>query len=53
MSKREKVQKTNAMRELDRAGIGYEVQEFEETDVSRGVGVGTARLSSGCSMMRV
>ena len=39
MSKREKVQKTNAMRELDRAGIGYEVQEFEETDVSRGVGV--------------
>ena len=39
MSKRDKVQKTNAMRELDRAGIGYEVQEFEETDVSRGVGV--------------
>ena len=39
MSKREKVQKTNAMRELDRAGIGYGVQEFEETDVSRGVGV--------------
>ena len=33
MSKREKVQKTNAMRELDRAGIGYGVQEFEETDV--------------------
>ena len=39
MSKRDKVQKTNAMRELDRAGIAYEVQEFEETDVSRGVGV--------------
>ena len=39
MSKREKVQKTNAMRELDRAGISYEVREFEETDVSRGVGM--------------
>ena len=39
MAKREKVQKTNAMRELDRAGISYEVREFEETDVSRGVGI--------------
>ena len=39
MSKREKVQKTNAMRELDRAGISYEVRKFEETDVSRGVGI--------------
>lgn len=39
MAKREKVQKTNAMRELDRAGISYEVREFEETDVSRGVGM--------------
>lgn len=39
MSKHEKVQKTNAMRELDRAGISYEVREFEETDVSRGVGM--------------
>ena len=39
MSQREKVQKTNAMRELDRAGISYEVREFEETDVSRGVGM--------------
>lgn len=39
MSKREKVQKTNPMRELDRAGISYEVREFEETDVSRGVGM--------------
>lgn len=39
MSKREKAQKTNAMRELDRAGISYEVREFEETDVSRGVGM--------------
>ena len=39
MSKREKVQKTNAMRELDRAGISYEVREFEEIDVSRGVGM--------------
>lgn len=39
MVKMEKVQKTNAMRELDRAGISYEVREFEETDVSRGVGM--------------
>lgn len=39
MAKREKVQKANAMRELDRAGISYEVREFEETDVSRGVGM--------------
>ena len=39
MAKREKVQKTNAMRELDRADISYEVREFEETDVSRGVGM--------------
>ena len=39
MAKKEKVQKTNAMRELDRAGISYEVREFEETDVSRGVGM--------------
>ena len=39
MAKREKVQKTNAMRELDRAGISYEVREFEETDVSHGVGM--------------
>ncbi len=39
MAKREKVQKTNAMRELDHAGIAYEVREFEETDVSRGVGI--------------
>lgn len=43
MSKREKVQKTNAMRELDRAGISYEVREFEETDVSRGVGMRIAK----------
>ena len=39
MAKREKVQKTNAMRELDHAGIAYEVREFEEPDVSRGVGI--------------
>ena len=27
------------MRELDHAGIAYEVREFEEPDVSRGVGI--------------
>lgn len=39
MAKKDKTQKTNAMRELDRAGIAYTYQEFDETDVSRGVGV--------------
>ena len=36
MAKREKLQKTNAMRELDRAGIAYEVQTYEvdESDLS-------------------
>ena len=39
MAKKEKLQKSNAMRELDRAGIAYEAQEVEEDDISRGVGV--------------
>lgn len=39
MAKKDKTQKTNAMRELDRAGIAYTYQEFDESDVSRGVGV--------------
>ena len=39
MAKKDKTQKTNAMRELDRAGIAYTSQEFDEADVSRGVGV--------------
>lgn len=36
MAKQEKLQKTNAMRELDRAGIAYEVQTYEvdESDLS-------------------
>ncbi len=39
MAKKEKTQKTNAMRELERAGIAYTAQEFDESDISRGVGV--------------
>lgn len=39
MAKKEKLQKSNAMRELDRAGIAYTAQEVEEDDISRGVGV--------------
>ena len=39
MAKKDKVQKSNAMRELDRAGIAYVAHEVEEEDVSRGVGV--------------
>ncbi len=39
MAKKEKLQKSNAMRELDRAGIAYEAEEVVEDDISRGVGV--------------
>ena len=39
MAKKEKLQKSNAMRELDRAGIAYEAEEVVEADISRGVGV--------------
>ena len=39
MAKKEKLQKSNAMRELDRAGIAYEAEEVVEDDISRGIGV--------------
>lgn len=39
MSKREKIQKTNAMRELDTAGISYSAREVPEEDISRGLGL--------------
>ena len=39
MAKKDKLQKSNAMRELDRAGIEYVAHEVEEDDISRGVGV--------------
>ncbi len=41
MAKKEKVQKTNAMRELERGGISYELQSYDadNEDLSTGVGV--------------
>lgn len=39
MARRERIRKTNAMRELDEAGIAYEWHELPEDDVSRGLGV--------------
>jgi Cys-tRNA(Pro)/Cys-tRNA(Cys) deacylase len=39
MAKAPKLQKSNAMRELDVAGIAYGAQEVPEEDISRGVGV--------------
>ena len=39
MAKAPKLQKSNAMRGLDVAGIAYEAQEVPEEDISRGVGV--------------
>ena len=39
MAKAPKLQKSNAMRELDVAGIAYKAQEVPEEDISRGVGV--------------
>ena len=39
VAKKDKLQKSNAMRELDRAGIEYVAHEVEEDDISRGVGV--------------
>ena len=39
MAKREKFQKTNAMRELERAGVSFTYQEFEEDDLTRGLGL--------------
>ena len=45
MSKKERVQKTNAMRELERGGVAFEVRTYdvEHEDLSSGVGV---RISS-------
>ena len=43
MSKKEKVQKTNAMRELERGGVAYEWHEQEEDDISRGLGLRMAQ----------
>ena len=39
MAKREKFQKTNAMRELERAGISFTYRELEEDDLTRGLGL--------------
>jgi Cys-tRNA(Pro)/Cys-tRNA(Cys) deacylase len=39
MARRDKVQKTNAMRELERGGVSYEWREMEEDDLSRGLGL--------------
>lgn len=39
MAKHDKVQKTNAMRELERGGVPYEVHVAEERDLSRGLGL--------------
>ena len=45
MAKREKIKKTNAMRELERGGIAYTFQQLEEEDTSRGLGVRLAEES--------
>lgn len=39
MARRDKVQKTNAMRELERGGVSYEWHEMVEDDLSRGLGL--------------
>lgn len=44
MAKRAKVQKTNAMRELDAAGIAYEVLEYNPEDAGNDYGLGVSRL---------
>ena len=46
MGRREKVQKTNAMRELERAGVPYRAVTFEEPEVmgTSDLGVQIARL---------
>ena len=46
MARREKVQKTNAMRELERAGVPYRAVTFEEPEVmgTSDLGVQIARL---------
>lgn len=45
MAKREKIQKTNAMRELESAGIPFTWLELPEEDLSRGLGVRMAAES--------
>lgn len=43
MAKKEKLQKTNAMRELERAGVHFEVRTYEDDgEEARGVGVAIA-----------
>ncbi len=43
MSKKEKVQKTNALRELDRAGVAYELHTYKDDgDEATGLGVAVA-----------
>ena len=46
MARKEKVQKTNAMRELERAGVAFEAIAFEEPDPSgvRDLGVQIANM---------
>ncbi|WP_130811785.1 Cys-tRNA(Pro) deacylase [Olsenella sp. Marseille-P4559] len=39
MARREKLQKTNAMRELERAGISFTYREVEEGNLTRGLGL--------------
>lgn len=46
MARKERVQKSNAMRELDRAGISYDAVDLgSEEDVSRGLGERMATLA--------
>ena len=40
MVRREKLQKTNAMRELDRGGVAYEALTYDATDEDLSTGVG-------------
>ncbi len=44
MPKRPKLQKTNAMRELDSAGIAYEALEYDPGAVGDDYGLGVSRL---------
>ena len=39
MARKEKLAKTNAMRELERAGISFTYREVEEDDLTRGLGL--------------
>ena len=39
MARRERFQKTNAMRELERSGIPFTYREVEEGDLARGLGL--------------